>query len=431
MPSVLSKGMLPQEKVSTLMNFYGKPMCVMRLGDLAIGYHNRPISWKYVHSLLRSFMEENGFSALRYKYATAAEPPDDDECRDTKRHQKEAAMSGGMLATVDVRKRNGLLTKNHLLCCLLLLLDGRIKKDHDHESVWAVPPKDGTARHKELHEALEMGLKVMLLDKSIWQNEALADIMLIVDADNQDSFTTCPDSECHLWKRIRALIDREEAKVANPQVTVFERVYAQLKNATGPFSKADVTHLYNCAKKLPDPFLAFVTKFHFQWINPSVLRVQPKLLGCVGTSFPDAAPWLKACLIVMCYLCSPEYYVEVGAVQYANALEERKLAKLSENEAFIAEVEEFVSYCIRGCQPFQDELNVFNATVVFADTIGKLVYKKGVPKGSIEGNRFGDRREQYARVESDLWDVLRKYGVDCKSYLGKGIDKLEDDAECG
>ena len=79
----------------------------------------------------------------------------------------EALNSSGMLPTVDDRKRNGHLTKNHLLLCLLVLLDGRIHKAHDRDSFWKAPGKDGTDRHKELYEVLELGLNVLLLDKSI------------------------------------------------------------------------------------------------------------------------------------------------------------------------------------------------------------------------------------------------------------------------
>ena len=53
-------------------------------------------------------------------------------------------------------------------------------KDHDRDSFWKVPEKDGTDRHKELYEVLELGLNVLLLDKSIWYNESLDDIQLII-----------------------------------------------------------------------------------------------------------------------------------------------------------------------------------------------------------------------------------------------------------
>ena len=210
MTSVITNDMLPQEKVSLLYSTYAKAVTKRRLTELSVGHLNRAISWKYVHSLLRNILEVDGFSPDRYKYATAVEPPDEDELRDTKRHQNEAEMSGGILAMVDNQRRLGLLTKNHLLCALLLLLDGRIKKDHDHDSVWTRPKATGTGRHKDLHDALAFGLEVKILDKRIWKLEKEDDILLIRDADNQDNFANCPDSECHMWQRIRRILDEED-----------------------------------------------------------------------------------------------------------------------------------------------------------------------------------------------------------------------------
>ena len=183
-------GMLPHEKVAFLCKKYAKgPVCVISLDELAVGVLNRAISVKYVHSRLRLILEKEGFSTMRYKHCTAIEPSEADPLASTRRHQEFAANSSGMLAKVDDKPRNGLLTKNHLLLCLLVLKDGRIPKDHDRDSFWTVPPKDGTSRHKELYEVLERGLNVLLLDKSIWTNESLADIKLIIDVDNQDQIS--------------------------------------------------------------------------------------------------------------------------------------------------------------------------------------------------------------------------------------------------
>ena len=108
---------------------------------------------------------------------------------------------------VDNRSRIGLLTKNHLLLMLLVLLDGRIPMDHDRSQFGKVPDKDGTKAHKELFEVLEHGLMVVVLGKAIWGNETPEDIKLIVDADNVDQYTYLlgrprgnlvqQDPECH------------------------------------------------------------------------------------------------------------------------------------------------------------------------------------------------------------------------------------------
>ena len=152
---------------------------------------NRAISWKYVHSRLRMILENEGFSNFRYKYAVAIEPQDSQPLASTTRTQHEVAESCGMLAQVDNRSKYGFLTKNHLLLAMQMLKDGRIKQDHDKESFWTAPPK-GDDSNKELHEVLERGLEVLLLCKSIWDNESVEDIKLIIDVDNQDQFTICP-----------------------------------------------------------------------------------------------------------------------------------------------------------------------------------------------------------------------------------------------
>jgi hypothetical protein len=122
MPATLSKlavGMMPHERVTELIRVYGKGESRMPLDDLGVGHLNRAVSCKYVHSRLRMILDTEGFSSFRYKYAIAVEPSDSDPLASTKRTQAEVADSSGMLAEVDNRARNGLLTKNHLFLGLL------------------------------------------------------------------------------------------------------------------------------------------------------------------------------------------------------------------------------------------------------------------------------------------------------------------------
>jgi hypothetical protein len=249
-----------------------------------------------------------------------------------------------MLAKVDNRSKSGLQTKNHLFLCLLVVRDGGIRKDHDKDSFWTVPPKDGT-RHKELYEVLERGLNVLLLDKSIWINESLADIQLIIDVDNQDQITCMADHELHMFNRITAATT-EQKEVANHKA-LFERVYEKLEAAAGPFSKKDCTALYNCASKLPGQYGQFVTKFHFHFVNPSALKVKPKMFGYVAF-LGDKWPWVKVALLIMCYLCHPDFYEEVGLIQYANGISEQKLENLALQEVFLTAVEGFCAILREG-----------------------------------------------------------------------------------
>ena len=87
--SKLSKNMLPNEKVSTLLKCYGKGTAMVQLSRLGVGHLNRAISWKYVHSKLTQVVDVEGFTLIRYKHAIAVEPPDDDPLASRRRTQEE------------------------------------------------------------------------------------------------------------------------------------------------------------------------------------------------------------------------------------------------------------------------------------------------------------------------------------------------------
>ena len=116
--SKIDQNMLPQEKCSALVTAYAKEgYTYMHLQDLGVDEMNRPISWKYVHSLVHQILNVEGFSIQRCKYCTVIEPSAANPHGSTNRTQQEAEESGGMLPMVDNRVWLGLLTKNHLQWC--------------------------------------------------------------------------------------------------------------------------------------------------------------------------------------------------------------------------------------------------------------------------------------------------------------------------
>ena len=119
--SKLSKNMLPNGKVYTLLKCYGKGTAMVQLSRLGVSHLNRAISRKYVHSKLTQVVDVEGFTIIRYKHCIAVESPDDNLLASTRRNQEEAFNSAGMLPTVDDKERCGLLTKNHLFFGLLVL----------------------------------------------------------------------------------------------------------------------------------------------------------------------------------------------------------------------------------------------------------------------------------------------------------------------
>ena len=313
--SKLTEDMLPSERVQELCRAYGRGQHTrLMIETLGVGHLNRAISWKYVHSRLRTIMDVDGFSSERYKYAIAVEPQSSDTLASTRRTQEEVAEAMGKLAKVDNQPKYGLLTKNHLLLGLLVLKDGRIAKDHDQESLWTTPVKDGSQRHRELHEVLEKGLYVLLLDKSIWECESLDDIKLIIDGDNLDQASCMADHEIHMFQRMRSKTaeheqKRKEAssngvKVANLR-TLFDDVYADVQAVAGSFCKEDCTSIYNLAHNLPDSYGDFLVRFHFMYVNPTALKVKPEIFGFIAT-FGDKLPYVKICMMLACYMAPKE-----------------------------------------------------------------------------------------------------------------------------
>ena len=116
--SKLAVGMLPHEKVAELIRRYGKGQFRIPLKALGVGHMNRGVS-----SRLRLNIEVDSFSSSRYKFVTAIVPSDSELQASTERTQDEVADSSGMLAKVDNRVKNGLLTKNHLFLGLLVPSD--------------------------------------------------------------------------------------------------------------------------------------------------------------------------------------------------------------------------------------------------------------------------------------------------------------------
>ena len=420
--SKLAAGLLPNEKAAELVRIYGKGQSRMLLDDCGTGHLNRAISVKYVHSRLRAILEVEGFSDFRYKFATATEPSDSDPYASTRRMQQEVADSAGMLAKVDNRIKKGFLTKNHLLLGLITLRDGGIRKDHDKDAFWTVPPKDGTDRNKELHEVLERGMKVLLLCKTIWEYESLEDIMLIIEVDNQDQTTCMPDHEVHLFTRIGLKAEQylsaiEPSEVDNQKKTLFQTIYKDLKTLSGGFGKKDCIYIYNLAMKLPGTYGKFVIKFHFHYVNPTALKVKPEIYGYVA-KLDDKVPWVKVALLLHCYMCHPDDYEEIGLIQYANGLTKAKLERIEPQHKFLTDANDFLKHCMAGCQPQHGSTAVFKAMVRFAIASGRLVYKGGGNEASSD-QQLGERTNKFAAAEAELWAEVRKYGVECEPFLAE------------
>ena len=131
--------MLPNEVAAELMHKYSKGIRRCRLAELSVGSFNRPISTKYVHHRLRTILDVDGFTELRYGQATALEPNPADPLAGARRTNREADMSCGMLPSVLVEDRLELAKNNHVFFGLLCLDKGGIRCDHNTDLFWEVP----------------------------------------------------------------------------------------------------------------------------------------------------------------------------------------------------------------------------------------------------------------------------------------------------
>ena len=139
----VSRSALPNEVAEHLRAKYTLGVRRMKCEELAVGSFNRAMSLKYAHHLLKRILFDEGFTKFRYRNAIGFEPNPSDPLAGSRRTNREAANSGGLLPPVTECPRIELATKNHLFCCLLILQHGGIRADHNPDMTWIAPPVDG------------------------------------------------------------------------------------------------------------------------------------------------------------------------------------------------------------------------------------------------------------------------------------------------
>ena len=419
--SRINPNWLPQTKASELVKVYAEGgVSVVSLDDLAVGFCNRGISWKYAHSLAQRFTETEGFSELRYKNCICVKPQKGDEMASTRRHRAEAEASKGMIPTVDNLPRYCLLTKNHCFLACLLYRDGRIPKDGKTSETWTLPPDDGTGKHKALQQVLQRGLNCIVLSDEIWENEDIEDIKLIISVDNQDACKNMGDHEVHAFEQVRTVLDKEKQDNLNP-VSLFERVFRKVEPTMGGFTKKDIGNIFSVARTLPGVYGDTIKSFHFYYVNPSLLKMKTEVFA-LPAGLSDKTPWVKVALICKTYVCKPQNYVPVGNLMYCNDMTTSFIDTLKKDEGHLIAVNDFIHHCLSGCQLTNPD--VFKTAAVFLIQCGRAIEKVSKKTKEEEGS-LGPNTQKFASAEMLLIDALKEVDIKKKPFLDETKEMME------
>ena len=100
-------------------------------------------------------------------------------------------------------------------------------------------------------------------------------------ADNLDQVSSMSDHEMHILGKVSAAM---YTMGGAPKKTLWEAVWEEIsKTALSTFSRHDCKQFYSLARTLSPRDVDLITLYHFHFVNPSVLRGYPELLGEVST----------------------------------------------------------------------------------------------------------------------------------------------------
>ena len=284
---------------------YSKGVRLVPLKDLGVSTFNRPISPKYVHFLWDHILEKEGFTKYRYKYCIALEPNPQDPLAVARRTNDEVQRSNGLLAPVPDKPLFGRATKNHLCLGLQAMASGSVKWDDDkHEEengIMRAPPRQDK-RHKELHDALEHGVLVDILEAGVWK-EPLERLTALMEADNLDQQVCMAEHEIGLsWKVHDCIASAAPIDKGRATTSLWERTWQGLRENVqlGSFVEDDCIHAFNFARGLSASHLLTLRNFHFHYVNPAALRLELEFINWVE-AFPDDCPYIKIAILCHAY----------------------------------------------------------------------------------------------------------------------------------
>ena len=148
---------------------------------------------------------------------------------------------------------------------------------------------------------------VEVLKAEVW-DESAEDLAALMEADNLDQQTSMADHEAHVVEKIHASLSTVRPK---PRECLWEAIWRMSEGKLGGYSKDDCAQCFNFAKTLSRQHLELLRSFHFHFVNPSVLRVEPKIFVCMA-ALPDECPLSRVALACWSYMVPPERYISCG-----------------------------------------------------------------------------------------------------------------------
>ncbi len=354
---------------------YSRGIRRVPLTDLGIAPFNRAISPKYVHALFGRILRTQGFTRFRYKNAIGLSPNPAAPLSVADHTNAEVARAAGLLASVPNKPLIGLATKNHLVLGLQAILSNNVRWDDAPTTTMSAPAQEGD-RHQELHESLAEGIYVEVLSADAWE-ESPDVLRKLMESDNLDSQTCLADHEIHQLEKIHRAIG---AASPSSGETLWSVVWRGLDSLGDTFSEDDCVHLFNFALSLGKEHIAAVRLFHFHYVNPQALRVEPCLLGWLA-QMPERCPLVRVALLCHAYMVDPKYYARCGHYFLARGLTEAQVKAAASGEAGaarLAEIESFLWALVRVVDLSTTQGTVLKSVASLLCRAGSLILRPSV-----------------------------------------------------
>ena len=152
-----------------------------------------------------------------------------------------------------------------------------------------------------------------------------------MEADNLDQVSSMSDHEMHILGKVSVAMSKMGG---TPKKTLWEAVWEEIsKTALSTFSRHDCKEFYSLARTLAHRDIALITLYHFHFVNPSVLRVHPEMLGDLS-ALADKYAISKVAVIAFSYMVAEEHYDHVGNICYAVGVKKDRIGNLAGNTPF-------------------------------------------------------------------------------------------------
>jgi len=159
-------------------------------------------------------------------------------------------------------------------------------------------------------------------------------------ADNLDQVHNMPEHEIEFFHRAWQ-------KVHNCRTpSEFASVVEDLQQMTaGSWNERDCIQTVNVAKRFSREHMVAVQKFHFYYVNATVLRVATDFIGSFQ-SFPDTAQWCVVAMICTQYLSSEDTLTPTGRGFLAESIPKAKVKAIAKEGEKLQAVEALLKHML-------------------------------------------------------------------------------------